>query len=131
MPRPVVLRPPLEESDEPVPPVDLGPLPLEESLDEQLAPVRLFLDLACSRSLVNAKANYEFLVVECTKCHHSAELRLEAIRCPDEMSLDDLVCRLRCTRCGQKGPPMVKIRGVATHPDDSSPAVQMPPADDE
>jgi ribosomal protein L40E len=114
MPRPVVLRPPLEysaEEEQPVERINLRLPPLEES-DEPLPPVRLSRDLESAPSRANAQANHEFLVVKCRKCQHSAELRLETIRGPDEMSFDDLVARLRCTRCHRKGSPSATIVGL-------------------
>jgi hypothetical protein len=76
-------------------------------------------------------AQYGWLIVECAGCGRTAHVRFESIRRPPATPIADLLPALICTRCGQKGPPAAKIRGVATHADDSLPAFQMPPADEE
>jgi hypothetical protein len=76
-------------------------------------------------------AQYRSLVAECTHCNRIAHVPFESIRRPPATPIADLLQALICTRCGQKGPPTAKIRGVATHTDDPVPAFQMPLPDEE
>lgn len=62
-------------------------------------------------------AQYGSLVAECTHCQRTAHVPLASIRRPPATPIADLRRALICTRCGQKGPPAVTIRGVATHAD--------------
>jgi hypothetical protein len=76
-------------------------------------------------------AQYDWLIVDCAGCGRIAHLPFELIRRAPATPIADLLPALICTRCGQKGPPAAKIRGVATHTDDSLPAIHIPPADEE
>lgn len=76
-------------------------------------------------------AQFGSLIVECAGCGRAAHVPFESIRRPPATPIADLLPALICTRCGQKGPPAAKIRGVATHADNSLPAFQMPPPDEE
>ena len=74
-------------------------------------------------------AQYGSLIAECAHCNRIEHVPFESIRRPPATPIADLLPDLICTRCGQKGPPTVKIRGVATHAE--SLPFQMPPADEE
>jgi hypothetical protein len=74
-------------------------------------------------------AQYGSLIAECTFCERTAHVPFEAIRRPPATPIADLLPALICTRCGQKGAPTAKIRGVATR--DSSPAVRIFLTDEE
>jgi hypothetical protein len=117
-----MLRPPLIE------PAEVKEITLQE-LNQQLKESDPLLP---GPTIAQAQAaQYGSLVAECTHCERTTHVPFESIRRPPATPIADLLPDLICTRCGQKGPPTAKIRGVITHTDDSLPAVQMPPPDDE
>ena len=59
------------------------------------------------------KVGYDTLRVKCTECGHRGEAPLQEIRRRSSTLIADLLPALICTRCGQEGPPVVQIRGVA------------------
>ena len=62
-------------------------------------------------------AGYGWLVAECTHCKRTAHVPFASIRRPPATPIADLLRALKCTCCGQKGPPAATIRGVALDAD--------------